>query len=318
MTNNCLPHTHPFVSVIIPCFNDEKGIQDTLESISAQDYPADRWEVIVVDNNSTDNTQQVARSFSRKIPSLKVKQEKRQSSYAARNKGISIAQGDIIAFIDSDMTVKPDWFKRFVFEINKYNADYIGSRVDILTKKNPTIYEIYNQKTGFPIKYCLEKSGFSPTCSLIIKKSVIAKCGAFDEKFISGGDKEFGNRVKRSGLKMHYSDVNIVFHPARKSFLSLLKKQFRVGRGFYQLCYRYPEQQSEFLRNILNPIHYGPLNPERLKNNILRKNFKWNNIRVSNKMKFYFIYWIEKVFCHCGYCYEYLIAKKHAVGQSTN
>ena len=102
----------PTVSIIIPVHNDPNGISITLTSLSKQDYPNAAWEIIVVDNNSSDNTAQIADSFKNKISQLQITSESKQSSYAARNKGISMASGEILAFIDSDMSVESEWIKK--------------------------------------------------------------------------------------------------------------------------------------------------------------------------------------------------------------
>jgi glycosyltransferase involved in cell wall biosynthesis len=233
----------PFVSVIIPAYNDERGIQLTLASLQRQDYPTDRWEIIVVDNNSSDQTKAKAILFQDSIGMLTVVTEEKQSSYAARNKGIDFAKGDILAFIDSDMTVGSDWISRGVADISHEQADYVGCRVDIYTNGSPpSISEIYNQRTGFRIKDYMEQSGFAGAGNLFVKRDVIKKLGPFDARLVSGGDKEFGRRVKNAGLKMYYSDHNVMRHPARSSLRSLLKKNMRIAMGSVDLKYYYPER----------------------------------------------------------------------------
>jgi glycosyltransferase AglI len=233
----------PFVSVIVPVYNDENGIQLTLRSLEKQNYPTDQWEVIVIDNNSTDQSKVKAFLFQDKISTLKVVSEARRSSYAARNKGIELAKGDILAFIDSDMTVGTDWITKGVGDIKNQDADYVGCRVDIYLKFNPpTVWEIFNQRTGFPIKEYMEKGGFAGAGNLFVRKEVIQRLGAFDARLISSGDLEFGNRVKDGGFKMYYSDHNIMHHPARSSMSSLLKKTIRLARGFVDLRYLFPER----------------------------------------------------------------------------
>lgn len=243
----------PFVSVIVPAYNDESGIQLTLRSLQKQDYPTDRWEVIVVDNNSIDQTKAKALLFQDKIAMLKVATEEKRSSYVARNKGIELAKGDILAFIDSDMTVGPDWIRKGVADIKHEQADYVGCRVDIYTTFNPpTIWEVYNQRTGFRIKEYMEQHGFSVTGSLFVTKDVIEKVGPFDARLTSGGDNEFGKRVRDAGFKMFYSDHNVMFHPARSSMRSLVKKNIRIAMGYVDLKALFPERYGILrLKSIL-------------------------------------------------------------------
>lgn len=245
MKNNSMDN--PFVSVIIPIFNDEEGIRNTLESLSSQDYPGDSWELIVVDNNSTDNTFQVAQSFEKIIPSLKLERETKQSSYAARNKGIEVARGEILAFIDSDMTVRADWISTGVEDMERQQADYVGCRIDIYTRRNPpTVWEIYDQRTGLPVKSYMRNNIFAPTACLFIRRRIINKIGDFDSCLISGGDNEFGNRVRDAGFKMYYSDHNVMKHPARSTMTSMSNKTARRAKGELDLKWFYPTR-------------YGPL-----------------------------------------------------------
>lgn len=165
----------PLVSVIIPVLNDEAGIRDSLLSVSEQDYPAGSMEVIVVDNNSTDNTASVAQTFT------------------AYNSGIKVSRGKILAFIDADMTASTSWISRGVSTIVSEGADYVGCKVDIIPKNNPVnIWELYNQQTGFQMKVHMEKDGFAGAGCLFVRKKVFDEIGLFDHRYISG-DWEFGN-----------------------------------------------------------------------------------------------------------------------------
>ena len=223
--------TQPTVSIIIPVHNDPNGISTTLTSLSKQDYPHDLWEIIVVDNNSSDNTVQIANLFKNNIPQLKITAETKQSSYAARNKGISVAHCEILAFIDSDMSVESDWIKKGVCTIIEQNADYVGCAIHIYPVNNPpTVSELFNTYSGFPVKHYIEEHGFAPTAGVFVKRSVITVVGPFYAEVITGGDREFGQRVNRAGFRQVYSADNIMQHPAR-TFKSLIKKSFRTGKG---------------------------------------------------------------------------------------
>lgn len=245
-----------FVSVIIPVYNDPVGLSETLGALAIQDYPTNRWEAIVVDNDSTDDTLDVAKSFSDRMRNLKILVERsRQSSYAARNRGIEQAKGDILAFIDADMTVGRNWISSGVASILSQRGDYIGSRVDIYTRRSPpNIWEIYNQHTGFPIRQYVEKEGYTTAGSLFIRRAVFDKLGMFDERLISSGDIEFGNRVKASGFTLYYDHENAMKHPARSSLRSIWRKYSRIGKGNVDLRYYYPDRYGRLKRRYILPI----------------------------------------------------------------
>ena len=125
-------------------------------------------------------------------------------------------------------------------------VDYVGCRINIYTTKiPPTAWEIYNQRTGFPIKHYMEKRGFACTACLFTTRKVIEKVGGFDSGLISGGDQEFGTRVRDAGFKMYYSDHNIMKHPARTTMKSIFKKNVRVARGLVDLKLFYPDRYGK-------------------------------------------------------------------------
>lgn len=233
----------PFVSVIVPVYNDPQGISETLSSLEQQDYPRDKWEVIVIDNNSSDETRQIAHSFIPHLPGMQVVSETRRGSYAARNTGIGLARGEIIAFVDADMVMNNNWICTGVKDIIRGDADYVGCRVDIFTRGNPpSVCEIYNQRTGFPVKEYMERFGFAGAGNIFVRKNVFESIGMFDQRMISGGDYEFGTRVKDAGFKMFYSSHNCMEHPARGTMTSLLKKSVRSAKGYVDLRVLYPER----------------------------------------------------------------------------
>ncbi len=234
----------PFVSVIVPVYNDPTGLSETLRVLAKQDYPAGRWEVIVVDNNSTDNTLQVASSFRGAISKLEILTERRQSSYAARNRGIQEAGGQILAFIDADMTVGRDWISRGVRDIESGRGDYVGCRVEVYTSESlPTIWAIHDQLTDFPIRhYMQEEHGYTIGGSLFVRRRVFETVGMFDGRLVSGGDREFGNRVQASGFNLFYDHDNVMRHPARSTFRSVWSKYLRIGKGTVDLRRYYPDR----------------------------------------------------------------------------
>ena len=94
-------------SVIVPCFNSERYLRRCLEALFTQTFPRDRYEVVLIDNNSSDRSLEIARSF----PDLLVLQEGIQSSYAARNRGFRKSRGKMLAFTDSACEACPPWLE---------------------------------------------------------------------------------------------------------------------------------------------------------------------------------------------------------------
>src|ERR1700704_4755874 len=99
----------PFVSVIVPAYNESRYIEEQLEALKAQEYNG-RWEIIVVNNRSTDNTVQIVERYKNRIANLQLidAAEKQGRSYA-RNVGAKYAKGDALLFCDAHTVVERDW-----------------------------------------------------------------------------------------------------------------------------------------------------------------------------------------------------------------
>jgi len=253
----------PNISVIVPVYNDPNGIKNTLSSLISQEYPEKSYEVLVIDNNSNDKTPHVIEEYIFKKPNLvkKFSENKIQSSYAARNKGIKKSNGSILAFIDSDMVVESKWLSKAIESMRRKKAEVLACNVEIyIPKHSNNIFAKYDKYTGIPVKEYIMYSNFAPTCCIFVEKRVFDEAGLFDSRLVSSGDYEFGNRISEMGIKIHYDENIIMYHPARTSFKSLVKKSIRIGRGNQQMSKYYPENSWSLydLRNYLptNPIRF--------------------------------------------------------------
>ncbi|MCM8787657.1 MAG: glycosyltransferase [Candidatus Omnitrophica bacterium] len=227
----------PFVSVIIPVFNDAKRLKLCLDALLRQTYPKNRYEVIVVDNGSTDNIREVISNF----PSVIFTSEKYPTSYAARNKGISIAKGEILAFTDSDCIPYSNWIENGVKALFSVpNCGLAGGRIRLFPKNFNKITaieffemtNILNQKNFIRVK-------FAATANVFIFKHIIDTIGNFDISFKSGGDVDLGRRIFKAGYNQIYADGAIVLHPTRGSLKRLLLMQQRIAGGLYNLQFKY-------------------------------------------------------------------------------
>lgn len=253
---------YPLVSVIIPVYNDPEGIKDTVESLVCQDYPKAQYEILIVDNGSSQATLDVIDQLKEKYCDLvrALYENEIQGSYAARNKGVRHARGEILSFIDADMTVKPDWLRRVVTTMQEEKVSYLGCNVRLYTKTK-SFASMYNLQRGFPIKSDVENNHFAPTCCLTVRKEVFDKVGLFDYRLESGGDFEFGNRVYNNGIALYYAPHLKMYHPARGTLRSLINKSMRVGRGVAQLVCFYPEHYGYLSKKYFSIRRYLPSKP---------------------------------------------------------
>lgn len=294
----------PNISIIIPVYNDPYGLEDTLKSLVNQDYPSEKFEIIVADNGSSDNTLDIAEKFSQEY-SVVIRttvEDNVQSSYATRNKGIVTSKGTIIAFIDADMSVEKNWLTKICISMEKLQADYLACGVEIYSEIK-SIFALYNKMTGFPIENYINNAHFAPTCCLVVRKIIFDELGMFDSRLISSGDLEFGNRVYESGRNLCHDPIIVMKHPARSSFKQLLKKSFRIGRGSCQLSFYYPERYNQLNRSIFNPMYYLPSIPWKFSIS-MKGNKIWDEAFFNEKIYFYLISWSNNLANHIGYIYE--------------
>ena len=220
----------PFVSVIIPVFNDSERLQTCLEALKNQNYPKNLYEVIIADNGSDGNIEDLVNKFDQTV----FTQEHSPGSYAARNKGISLAKGEVFAFTDSDCIPAQDWIKNGVSNLMKVpNCGLVAGKVNLFFKnpEKPTAVEIYESINAFPQKAGVEKYRYGVTANLFTLRNVIENVGLFNDKLKSGGDVEWGRRVFSYGYKQVFAEDTCVAHPTRYSFSQLYKRTVRISGG---------------------------------------------------------------------------------------
>lgn len=239
-----------FVSVIVPVFNDAEHLKICLEALENQTYPKSLYEVIVIDNgsNSTSEIKEVVAEFGQARSTY----EALPGSYAARNKGILLAKGEVIAFTDADCIPRPNWIENGVNNLQQVpNCGLVAGKIEIFFK-NPdrlTTVELYESIMALTQKEFLEKHQYGATANVFTWRSVIEKVGVFDANLKSSGDLEWGQRIASFGYKQIYADDTCVAHPARYSFNQLYKRTIRHAGGVYDLQI---QKYSSFLqRNIV-------------------------------------------------------------------
>lgn len=219
----------PLVSVVIPVFNNRATLGPVLAALNAQDYP--RLEVIVADNNSTDGSPDVAVTHGATV----VFERETQGSYAARNKGIAAAKGDILAFLDGDCRPRPDWLSNAVAAMRRAGADLAGGRIDI-EAGGSGLLAAYERLSYVRQEETIRDHGTSAGGNLLIARRVIDAIGPFRTELRSGGDGEICVRARRAGFAIVYAGDAVVSHTAVNNVRTLLKRYHRLGKGEAELA----------------------------------------------------------------------------------
>lgn len=193
------------ISVVIPAFNEERYLPICLGSIISQNYPKNDFEIIVVDNNSTDKTAEIANSFG-----ARVIREERQGNTFAVSTGMKNAKNEIIAMTDADTVASNDWLLEIdkIFQDGKIAA--ATGTADIATKS-----KLFNMASEFfyevflKFNYLLGRphiTGFN----LVVRRSAYQAVGGIDERFTMSPDVDLGLRIKKVGKVVFSKKLKVV------------------------------------------------------------------------------------------------------------
>jgi glycosyltransferase involved in cell wall biosynthesis len=221
------------VSIVIPLLDDAARLRICLQALERQTFELP-FEVLVVDNGSEHDPRRVLGAFA----GVRLLREPRPSSYAARNRGVRDARGEVLAFTDSDCIPAEDWLERGHARVMALaEPAFVAGRIDVFAQEpaDPTPAERYEQLHAFPQRRFAEEMHFAATANLFVRRDVFARVGEFSDELISSGDREWGQRAAARGVAAVYADDAPVRHPARRSLAELARKARRVQAGLAQL-----------------------------------------------------------------------------------
>lgn len=193
------------ISVVIAAFNEEKYLPSCLSSLKAQNFPKDDYEVIVADNNSTDNTVKIAKDFG-----AGVIQETKQGYVFALNKGMNKAKGDIIAVTDADTKVSSNWLSIIEKAFVDPQVVAITGRVKLNTKSKfvnistSALYTLFLHMSALIDKPNLNGFNFA------VRKEVFLKVGGLSTLFEMSPDVDLGIRLNKIGIVKVVNSLSVL------------------------------------------------------------------------------------------------------------
>jgi glycosyltransferase involved in cell wall biosynthesis len=241
----------PVVSVVVPVRNGADGIGQCLDALAMQ-RDAPPYELIVVDNGSTDGTADLVR---RHPCGAQVVAEPRPGSYAARNAGIAVAAGRVIAFTDADCRPEPNWLAAAVAAIDG-GADLVGGRVTMTRSDAPSVVERYDSAVYLRQEDLVTQHGWAVTANLVVRRAVLDEVGWFDAVLPSGGDREFCLRATAGGHRLVYVPEAGVLHQPRTHLREVWRVNRRIGSGFHRLATRAAGRRPWRLGELRQPLEW--------------------------------------------------------------
>lgn len=219
----------PRVSIVIPVYQDQSGLNVCLEAISRQtgiEMPA--IEVIVVDNGPTPGI-----NISQDLPfSVKLLWCEKKGAYAARNAGSKVASGNILVFIDADCWPDQQWLRAGLDALSSCKeAAVIGGDVLFERASEPSAVELYQVLMGFGQERCINELNFSATANLFVARNLFERVGDFNEVLLSGGDREWSWRVTSIGAEIRFEKDAIVWTAPRRTLRNAIIQARRVAGG---------------------------------------------------------------------------------------
>jgi glycosyltransferase involved in cell wall biosynthesis len=241
---------HPLVSVIIPVRNDAARLAVCLDSLTRQTYPADRLEVIVIDNGSSDDSAEVARAAGAKVlvhPGLRVG--------ALRNRGAEIAQGELLALVDSDHELPPEWIELGAGELTADPTLQMVGAYCLAPPQGTWVQRIWAlHRLRNEARRDVDWLGAG---NLFLRKHVFDRISGFDESLIAAEDVDLCVRLKESGGRI-VADMRVanIHHGEPKTLAHFFRKELWRGSSGLRAFFAHGMPLHE-LPSLAFPIYHG-------------------------------------------------------------
>ncbi len=252
----------PFISIVITVRNAASTMGMCLDSLLAQEYPKDCYEIVIVDAFSTDQTQDIIKDYAKNHKEPKISlYEKAGYIGAGRNEGIKKAKGEFIAVTDADMEVSPQWLSE---HISSFEDDVAGvggpnnNPEDILFTNTISCLDIHGPcqdvvplrgKNRYSEPFKSRTDIYTTVCrNSCFRKKVLEEISLFDERLVATEDPELNQRILKAGWALRYNPKALVYHHHRTKIRAFFKQQSHYAFG-------------QAVANVIHPQMYKLIQP---------------------------------------------------------
>lgn len=220
------PRSLPAFSIVVPAFNAATTVDQCVKSLLEIDYPRELFEIICVDNASTDNTAAILERF---LPHIRILREQTRGAAAARNCGILAACHGLIAFTDADCVVDTGWLRALASRVGEPGVGIVGGR--IAARQGGNAVERFGERIH-DHRRAIEQ--FQPPYAITMNwasaKQVLVDVGLFDESLLRGQDADLAFRIGAAGWRMVYVPDAVVRHSNERTLWGLFCEGHTHGR----------------------------------------------------------------------------------------
>jgi len=257
---------YPFITIVMPVYNEGDSIADTLGQLLQQEYPPDRFEVLVCDGESTDGTRSIVNRIAKSDSRVRLRDNPGKRSSAGRNVGFRAGKGTIFVVVDGHCYIPSDlWLKNVARAFMQTEVDCLGRPQPL----DPPGINHFQQAVAFArasrighgassLIYCDYEGYASPVSNGAAYRREVFECvGYVDESFDACEDVEFNYRVEQAGLRAYTSPKFTVKYYPRDSFSGLCKQMIRYGVGRFRFMKKHPTTLS--VSTLVPPLFAGGL-----------------------------------------------------------
>jgi cellulose synthase/poly-beta-1,6-N-acetylglucosamine synthase-like glycosyltransferase len=232
----------PFVSIVVPALNCAQDVQGFADAIRQQDYPPDRFEVIVVDNGSSDNTFECIRAAG-----LVALRRAERGRARALNTGVRAARGEII--LTTDLSCRPErhWIRSIVETFAAYpDAGCVAGDIKLLKTHESAVIDFQERTNYMSPLLALNRTHFpfmpfADGANASFRKEVFEEIGGFEESFVKAADVEICYRMfLLTNYTLVFNRSALMWEPGEPSLRALLHQRFRMGIGWNLMRMKYP------------------------------------------------------------------------------